>query len=116
MPLYVEQIGRDIVVAVQQHSGHGECVATIVSWSGEDDDTCGTAPHFCDGLGDGLGCTLHQIDGFDGLVFNRIFVQFVDLGTRKNLHNGAKVGKRFGDSKNFSYFCTKITYSAHGQY
>jgi hypothetical protein len=40
----------------------------------------------------------------------------VDLGTRKNLHNGAKVGKRFGDSKKYSYFCTKITYSTYGHY
>ena len=65
-------------------------------------------PHFSDGLGDGLGCALHQIDRLDGLVFDRIFVQFVYLGTRKNLHNGAKVGKRFGDSKKFAYFCKKL--------
>ena len=104
----IEQIGRNVIVTVEQQTGHCECITTIVSWAGEDDDTGGTAPHFCDGLGDSLGCTFHQINRFDGFVFNRIFVQFVYLGTRKNLHNGAKVEKRFGDSKKNTYFCKKL--------
>ena len=98
----VEKISRDIIVAVEQHAGNRQRVATVIARACEDDDPPQGAPVFDDGLGEGLRCAFHQVDGLDGLVFNRIFVQFADLDARENLHNGAKVGKRFGDSKSFS--------------
>jgi hypothetical protein len=39
----------------------------------------------------------------------------MDLDTCKNLHNGAKVGKRFGDSKKNPYFCKKLVHSTYEQ-
>ena len=50
-------------------------------------------PFLGDSPGNGLCCTLHQVDRLDGFVLYSISVQFVNLGTREYLHTDGKFTK-----------------------
>ena len=70
----VEKVDRDLIALLGQQTGNGKGVATIVAWSGKDHYGSGIVPFFGDDACDSLCCTLHQVDGTNGLVLDGIFV------------------------------------------
>ena len=83
----VEQIGLDVIILVKKQSGNGQCVAAVVTRTGKDDDRGGILPVVGDSLSQGLRRPLHQVNGRDGLILYRVFIQLVDLGTGEYLHS-----------------------------
>ena len=75
----VEQVNRNLVVLVAQHTGHCQRIAAIVSRSGEYHHRLLVVPHRGDGARQRLGCAFHKVDGAYRFVLHRIMVQIVDL-------------------------------------
>ena len=86
----IEEIGTHMVVEFAQHTGHCECVATIVAWSGKDNNGYGIVPSISDGARQCLGGTFHQIDAGYRLVFDGVSVKLFDLSTGEYFHCNCK--------------------------
>ena len=102
---YVEEVDCYIIVPVDEHSGNGQCITAVIAGTGKDDDRRRTAPLVGDGLSDGFGCPFHQIDGFNGLMLNGIFVQLMYLSTRKYLHRCKNTKNMLMNSRVWQIFC-----------
>ena len=70
----IEQVDGNVATRLGKEPRHRQCIPAIVARSGKNDHGCmavPTAEKFGD---DSLGCTLHQIDRFDGFMSDGILV------------------------------------------
>ena len=87
----IEQVYSYLIALVCEHSCYSKCVAAIVARPGKHHDGSIRSPSLCNGMSDGLGCPLHQVNRRDGFVLNGVFVMLVNLSRGENLHNDAKI-------------------------
>ena len=82
----VEEVGLHLVVLFRQHAGYGQRIAAVVARSSHYHHRHVVVPSFHDGACQLLCSPFHQVDGFHGFMFYRVFVQLTYLATVEYLH------------------------------
>ena len=69
-----------------EQAGHGQPVTPVVALADEEEQGAAWPDVGFEPIGDGLGRSLHEVDGSDGFRFHREAVGFLDLCSGEDIH------------------------------